>query len=137
MKEAIFTLIGIGMIYIGYFSLKKNRQLKKNGIQTVAKVISNRLVGRSRNTSDSDTESHAMYSETVEFKTDKDEIIVVELGDSSAAETPIGTERKIIYDPRFPEKAMANNALSLVIAPYLFALCGLFLVVWGVMQFLK
>lgn len=137
MKEAIYILIGIGMIYGGLHFLIKNLHLQKNGIRTIAKVVSTRYVGTSNNTSDDNTRSTPMYSETIEFKTEKNETIVVELGDSSAAQTDIGTERKIIYDPQFPEKPMLNNTLTVVIAPSLFAAGGLFIVVWHVLQFAK
>ena len=69
-----------------------------------------------------------------EFITKDKQTLEVELGDASGGEDVIGSKIKIIYNPQSPEEVKEDNVLSMVIAPWLFLGCGLFSLLWGILE---
>jgi len=137
MKELFLILFGLIFTYGGIKAIKKNLNLKKVGIRTLGTVISTRAV-RSTNTRVDDTgPTRWLYRPTVKFTTKDEQTLEVELGDASGVEDTIGSKRKIIYDPQFPEEVKENNVLSMVIAPWLGLGCGLFSFLWGILEMLE
>ena len=133
MKELFLCLFGFIFVYVGIKAIKKNLNLKKNGIKTIGTVVSTRHVSTTNNGVDDVGPSRRMYSSTVKFTTKDKQTIEVELGDANSAEDAIGSERKIIYNPQFLE-VMEDSVLSMVIAPWLFFGCGLVMFTWGILE---
>jgi len=131
MKELFISVIGFVMIYVAIKSMKKNRHLQKNGIKTIATVVS--TFSYSSKKPDNNT-NERMYRSTVKFTTKDNQILEVELGDASSVEDPIGSDRKIIYDPKSPQDAKSDNILNMLITPWLFLGLGIFLLVWGLLE---
>jgi|GEM_PF-2805500 len=137
MKELILSLFGLIFTYGGIIAIKKNLNLKKVGIKTNGTVISTR-VERSTNSRVGDTgPTRWHYRPTVKFTTKDKQTLEVELGDASGVEDVIGSKRKIIYNPQFPEEVKEDNVLSMVIVPWLFLGCGLLFFLWGILEMLE
>ena len=133
MKELFLCLFGFIFVYVGIKAIKKNLNLKKIGIKTIGIVVSTRRYS-SGSQNDPNSTTRWMYRSTVKFITKDKQTIEVELGDANGAEDAIGSERKIIYNPQFPEEVKEDNVLSMVIAPWLALGCGLFSFIWGFLE---
>lgn len=132
MAPSIYTLIGIGIAYGGVRWIQKNRKLQKNGIKVVATVVSTR-----HEIDRTERDDRIVYYSTVEFTTKENKVIIVELDYGKGAQDPIGSEKRVIYDPKSPEEVKVDNFMGLVVAPWSLLLGGLFLSVWGVLEMLK
>lgn len=133
MKELIFSLIGFIIINVGIKGIKKNLHMQKNGIRTIGTVVKTSSE-KSTHTQEDGNNNKRVYRSTVKFTTEDARILEVELGDASGVEDAIGSERKIIYDPEFPQEAKSDNQFNMVIAPWLFLGCGLLLFLWGILE---
>lgn len=134
MHELIIFLIGIVMTFVGFKLVKKNRALLKNGIRTSATVVSTHSY--SSDNSDPGVDGRKFRS-TVKFTTKDKQTIEVELGDANRVQDPIGSSRKIIYDPELPQEAQTDDMMSMYIAPLLFFALGIGLFVWGLLEMLS
>lgn len=134
MKELFLILFGFAFIYFGFKTVRKILNLKKNGIKTLGTVIGTRHVSNSNNDVDDVGTVRPMYRSTVRFTTIDKRIIEAELSDANAAEDTIGSKRKIIYNPQFPEEVEAYNVFSMVIGPGAALGIGLLMFIWGVLE---
>ena len=133
VNELIVIVIGLFIAYIGFEWLKKNQHLQKHGIKTIGTVVSTSSE-KSTSIKDADGLYQTVYRSTVKFETTDKRIMEVELLENSIIEDPIGTEKKIIYDPQFPQGIKLNKYFNMVIVPWLFFGCGAFTVLWGLLE---
>jgi len=137
MKELLLSLFGFVFIYLGIKAVRKVLRLKRNGVKTLAKVVSTKHVSNSNNDADDVGPTRLMYRSTVKFTTPKNETIEVELGEANGNEDAIGSKRKIIYNPQFPEEVEADNIFSLIIGPGSALGIGLLMFIWGILEMLE
>lgn len=134
MKELFLCLFGFAFVFFGIKFVRKVLNLRKNGIKTLGTVISTEHVSDSNNDADDVGPSRPVYRSTVRFTTKDKQTIEVELGESSLTKDPIGSKRKIVYNPQIPEEVEADNVFSMVIVPLGALGVGLLMFIWGILE---
>lgn len=133
MNALIIIIIGIIIIYVGFEWIKKNRHLLKIGIRTIGTVVSTSSE-KSTSIKDKDGLYETVYYSTVKFTTKDKRTLEVELLHKSVVKDPIGFEKKLIYDPQYPQEVRLINQFNMVIGPWLFLGCGAILFLWGILE---
>ena len=125
----LLILIGIFLSIIGYFSLRKNQKLSKEGVKVMAKVIDI----SEDHSSDSEGYSSTSYYPILEFK-DENSTKHSFKGNVGGGKRKyhLDQEIEILYDPQKPDNAQMKSVMGQWITPIIIIIVGIMLVVGGV-----
>src|SRR5689334_2786606 len=113
----LLLIFSILFIIMGINLARKAKRLRRVGKRAVATVVRNRY--------STDDEGSAQHTPIVEFRTEKQELITIELNYGNTAEPKdIGDRIEIIYDPNNPRDVTMNSFVH-VMSPWLLIIIGI------------
>lgn len=119
MMQPVHLFLGISVVFIliGISMIRKAKRLRRIGRKAMATVIKNKY--------STDDEGSAEHIPVVEFRTEKHEVITMELSYGNTAEPKeIGEKIEILYNPNNPREAIVNSVIWMMVGPWLFIIIG-------------
>jgi hypothetical protein len=104
-------------IIIGIVAIRKANRMRRVGSKAIATVIKNRY--------SKDSEGDDEHTPIIEFRTDKQELITLELSYGNTAEPKdIGEKVNILYNSNNPRDVSIDSVFRLVVVPWIFIVLG-------------
>ncbi len=117
---ALFIVIGIVLVYAGFYFYNDIQSVRKNGIKTEGVIV---RYERRGNRTISERENGMFVVPIVQFQTATGQVVVVEgkVDNTSVLQNlcETGEQVEIIYDPQNPEHAVINTFAELWFVPLL------------------
>ena len=111
-----FSLVSVT---IGILLWRAGNKILRKGKRSMAKIIYNTYKP------DNDGEGGGTYYPTINFVTDKNESVTVELSFGTLPERSVGTTIEVVYDPDDPHNFDTSPGFFLVILPRVLVAAGL------------
>jgi Protein of unknown function (DUF3592) len=119
-------IVGILLIYSGYYALQSFTSLKKNGITVIGKIVD----------IEAEDNEGILYYPIVEFKTLNGIIVKGKLDGRNPTRYKEMQEVKVYYDSEDPENFVVGVKYEHKFQIILFIAIGFGLLIWGLTQYL-
>ncbi|WP_294733909.1 DUF3592 domain-containing protein [uncultured Flavobacterium sp.] len=134
--EIVLLVISFVFIIAGDKELRKSKRLKSKGEKVKAVVIKNNRKININNRRKSNRVIYSYYP-VVEFQTEDDRWMGIELNFGTSQPKNIGENIDILYDPENPSEVSVNNFFMLSVLPWLFIVLGVCGIVFSTLELME